>query len=57
MNNKEEKRLYPGDKGYPGGTFTTTVHVNGKNFEITTVKDSNGNVVAVFERELFLGIF
>ena len=54
---KEEKKLAPGDTGYQGGTFTTRVYSNGKNVEITTKKDPNGNVQAVFVRDLFLGIF
>lgn len=54
---KEEKKLYPGDKDYQGGIFKTRVYSNGKNVEITTVKDSNGNVQSVFVRDLFLGIF
>ncbi len=57
MSEKEEKRLYPGDVGYKGGTFKTTVHANGKHVEVTTVKDSSGNVIAVYTRDLFLGIF
>ena len=54
---KEKKKLYPGDKGYQGGVFTTRVYSNGKNVEITTKKDANGNVEAVFVRDLWLGIF
>ena len=54
---EKEKRLYPGDVGYKGGTFKTRVYVDGKSLEITTVKDSDGNVIAVYTRELFLGIF
>ena len=54
---ENNKRLYPGDKGYPGGVFTTRVYSKGKNVEITTIKDSNGNVQSVFVRDLFLGIF
>ena len=57
MEEKEEKRLYPGDVGYKGGVFTTRVYSKGKNVEITTVKDPNGNVESVFVRDLFLGIF
>ena len=54
---EEKKKLYPGDKGYEGGIFKTRAYSKGKNVEITTVKDSNGNVQAVFVRDLFLGIF
>lgn len=54
---EEKKRAYPGDKDYQGGIFKTRVYSNGKNVEITTVKDPNGNVESVFVRDLFLGIF
>ena len=54
---KDKKKLYPGDKGYEGGIFTTRAYSKGKNVEITTKKDANGNVQAVFVRDLFLGIF
>lgn len=57
MMEKEEKKLYPGDKGYKGWTPTTRVYSKGKNVEITTKKDENGNVQAVFVRDLWLGIF
>ena len=40
-----------------GGIFTTRVYSPGKNVEVTTVKDSKGDVKAVFVRDLFLGIF
>ena len=51
MSEKEEKRLYPGDVGYKGGIFHTTVYIDG------TVKDPNGNVQAVFVTDKILGIF
>ena len=54
---KEEKRLYPGDVGYKGGTFSSTVYVDGKVKEVKTVKDANGNVVAVYVSNKILGIF
>ena len=54
---KEEKKLYQRDKDYQGGIFKTRDYSNGKNVEITTVKDPNGNVESVFVRDLFLGIF
>lgn len=57
MEDKNEKKLYPGDKGYQGGIFKTRVYSKGKNVEVTTVKDANGNVQAVFVHDLFLGIF
>ena len=54
---EDKKKLFPGDKGYEGGTFTTRVYSKGKNLEVTTKKDANGNVQAVFVRNLWLGIF
>lgn len=54
---EEKKKLYPGDKGYEGGVTVTRAYSNGKNVEITTKKDANGNVQAVFVRDLWLGIF
>ena len=53
----KEKRLYPGDPGYQGGTFVTRAYVNGRSVEITTKKDPNGNILAVFTRDLFGGLF
>lgn len=53
----EKKRLYPGDVGYPGGIFHTTVYVDGKAKDVKTVKDPNGNVVAVFVTDKIFGIF
>ena len=55
MQEKEEKRLYPGDAGYKGGTFNTIVYVDGKAKNMKTVKDSNGNVVYVSITEKILG--
>ena len=54
---EDKKKLSPGDKGYEGGIVTTRAYSRGKNVEITTKKDANGNVQAVFVRNLFLGIF
>lgn len=53
----EEKKPAPGDKDYKGGVVTTRGYSKGKNVEITTKKDANGNVQAVFVRDLWLGIF
>lgn len=57
MNNEKEKQLRPGDVGYKGGVFTTRIYSNGKNVEVTTYKNPNGDVESVFVRDLFLGIF
>ena len=54
---ENKKKPEPGDKDYQGGIFVTRVYAPGKNIEVTTVKDSNGNVKAAFVRDLFLGIF
>ena len=53
----KKKKLYPGDKGYEGGISSTRVYSRGKNVELTTKKDPNGNIEAVFVRDLWLGIF
>lgn len=52
-----EKHLMPGDKGYKGGKFTSTVYINGKAYNCTTVKDKNGNVRYEGISSKFLGIF
>ena len=57
MSEKEEKRLYPGDVGYKGGIFNTTVYIDGKAKNVRTVKDPNGNVEAVFVTDKIFGIF
>ena len=54
---EDKKRLYPGDVGYPGGIFHTTIIVNGKAKDVRTVKDSNGNVVSVTITDKLFGIF
>ena len=54
---KEEKRLYPGDVGYKGGGFDTTVIIDGKVKNVHTIKDANGNVVYMSVRDKFLGLF
>ena len=53
----EKKRLYPGDVGYQGGVFNTTIYVDGKAKNVRTVKDPNGNVVSVFITDKIFGIF
>ena len=54
---KTDTKLYPGDKGYPGGITSFQVHSKGVHKEVTVSKDSNGNIVGVYARDLFLGIF
>ena len=44
---KEEKRLYPGDVGYPGGEYRGTMVIDGKAKNVHIKKDNNGNIVAV----------
>lgn len=53
----EEKKLMPGDKGYKGGIFNTTVNINGKSYNCKTIKDRNGNVIYEGITPKFLGIF
>ncbi len=44
---EKKKKLWPGDPGYEGGIFHTTVMVDGKRSDVRTVKDPNGNPVSV----------
>lgn len=53
----DEKRLYPGDVGYKGGETITEIHANGKHVRLHTIKDSNGNIISVWEEPLIFGIF
>lgn len=54
---KENKKLAPGDVGYPGGTTFATARVGGKTKEIRVTKDAYGNVVYVGERNKIFGLF
>lgn len=54
---KENKKLSPGDIGYPGGTTFATARVGGKTKEIRVTKDAYGNVVYVGERNKIFGLF
>ena len=54
---EEEKKLYPGDVGYKGGVFYTTVYIDGKRKEIRTEKDADGNVVSVSITNKIWGLF
>ena len=54
---EENKKLYPGDAGYPGGIFHTTVRVNGQNKDVRVEKDAYGNVISVLESNKIFGIF
>lgn len=53
----KNKKPAPGDKDYKGGIFTTRAYAPGKNIEIITKKNPNGEVEAVFMHDLILGIF
>jgi|GEM_PF-6767018 hypothetical protein len=57
MEEKKQKKLYPGDEGYKGGVFTSTVFIDGKAKEVRTVKDENGNVTYMSITNKILGIF
>jgi len=54
---ENEKKLYPGDQGYKGGVFNTTVRINGQNKNVHTVKDENGNIIFLSETNKIFGIF
>lgn len=54
---EKEKRLYPGDVGYKGGDFHTTIYENGKVKDAHIIKDSNGNIVYIGITDKILGIF
>lgn len=54
---KEEKKLYPGDKGYPGGKFRSTVFIDGKAKQLEVIKDANGNVVFTSLTDKIFGLF
>ncbi len=53
----EEKKLFPGDEGYKGGITHATVRVNGRNKDVTYVKDNDGNIIYMSETNKILGIF
>jgi hypothetical protein len=53
----EEKKLDPGDIGYPGGESWATVRVNGKAKKVRIRKDANGNVTYVGMTDKIFGIF
>ncbi len=52
----DEKKLRPGDIGYKGETFTTTIHTKNGSYRLRITKDENGNILSVREDKLFLGI-
>ena len=54
---KEEKKLQPGDKDFPGGITNATVRVNGKNYNVRTERDANGEIVSVIQTPKIFGIF
>lgn len=57
MPDKKEKRPWPGDPGYKGGTFNTTVFIDGKAKNVRTIKDADGNILFTSITDSFLGIF
>lgn len=52
-----ERKPMPGDKDYKGGVFKTRVYSDGKNVEVTTTKDAEGNILNVSIKKLIMGIF
>ena len=54
---KEEKKLYPGDKGYQGGAFRSTVVIDGHAKNVYTVKDADGNIRFLSVTDKIFGIF
>ena len=54
---EEDKKLLPGDEGYKGGIFHSTIYINGKAKEVRTEKDSDGNIVSVSITNKIWGLF
>lgn len=54
---EEKKKLYPGDVGYQGGEYYTTIYVDGKAKNAHVVKDANGNIVYLGITDKIFGIF
>ena len=54
---EENKKPYPGDPGYQGGIFHTTVVIDGKVKDVRTEKDAYGNVISVTISDKILGLF
>ena len=52
-----DEKKKPGDEGYLGGIFHTTVAINGEVKDVRTEKDANGNPVSVIVSDKILGIF
>lgn len=57
MTDKEKRIPSPGDLDYKGGIFHTTAYINGKAYDVRTVKDAQGNIVSVTESPKLWGIF
>ena len=53
----DEKKLRPGDIGYKGETFATTIHTKNGSYRLHITKNENGNILSVREDKFFLGIF
>ena len=54
---EEETRLWPGDEGYLGGIFDSTVYIGGKAKNVRTEKDPDGAVRSVIVTDKIFGIF
>lgn len=57
MEENKEKRLYPGDNGYPGGEYWTTMVIDGKTKNVRVVKDAYGNIVYMGVTDKIFGLF
>lgn len=53
----DEKKLQSNSNEIPGSITNATVRLNGKNYNVRTVKDANGNIVSVIETPKIFGIF
>lgn len=53
----KKKKLWPGDEGYKGGIFNSTVYIDGKAKNVRTEKDGDGNIVSVIVTDKICGIF
>lgn len=54
---EEDKRLWPGDIGYKGGTRTYSAEIEGKSVFVTEKRDSNGNIILFSAEPKIFGLF